>query len=166
MKSIKKNNIHNLNGYIFLLPLFNDWDSCKILLNKINDKIKKLHEKAEVVIVNDNSNINKPKFKFFSNIDKIKILNLNTNVGSQKAISIGLKFLKNKIKKNKIITILDSDGEDDVNKIPEMIKAAKINHSKVIVSSRTKRQENFLFKILYFFHKLLTFLFTLKWISF
>ena len=68
-----------LKPKIFLLPLFNDWDSCKILLNKINDKIKKLHEKAEVVIVNDNSNINKPKFKFFSNIDKIKILNLNTS---------------------------------------------------------------------------------------
>ena len=34
------------------------------------------------------------------------------------------------------------------------------------MSSRTKRQENIFFKILYFTHKLLTFLFTLNWISY
>ena len=69
-------------------------------------------------------------------------------------------------KKNSIITILDSDGEDDVNKIPEMIKNANQNFDKVIVSQRTKRKENFLFKSLYFTHKILTFIFTWSWISF
>ena len=86
-------------------------------------------------------------------------------MGSQKAISVGLKYLESKAK-NTIITILDSDGEDDVNKIPVMINEAENNPEKIIVSTRTKRRENSFFKIAYFFHKFLTFIFTLKWISY
>lgn len=100
-----------------------------------------------------------------SNINKIQILSLKTNLGSQKAISIGLQYLS-KMKKEATITVLDSDGEDDCRKIPLMIKMAEKNENKIIVSSRTKRHENFIFKALYFFHKLITFIFTFNWISF
>ena len=86
-------------------------------------------------------------------------------MGSQKAISIGLKHLET-FKKDMIITILDSDGEDDTEKIPAMIELAERENDKVIVSTRTKRHENQLFKLLYPVHKLLTFIFTLQWISF
>ena len=54
-----------------------------------------------------------------------------------------------------IITILDSDGEDDTEKIPAMIELAERENDKVIVSTRTKRHENQLFKLLYRVHKLL-----------
>ena len=154
-----------MKSYTFLLPLYNDWESFSILLPKINFQMKKLKKKANVLIVNDCS-INKiVKYKKLSNINKIEILSLNTNIGSQKAISIGLKYLI-KLKKETIITVMDSDGEDDVNKISYMIKKAEKNKDRVIVSSRTKRHENLTFKILYLFHKLVTFMFTLSWISF
>ena len=66
-----------------------------------------------------------------------------------------------------IITILDSDGEDDTEKIPAMIELAERENDKVItLCGRTKRHENQLFKLLYPVHKLLTFIFTLQWISF
>ena len=151
--------------YTILLPLYNDWESANILIEKIDLLTKNLSNPVEIIIVNDNSTNDQPNFKDFSNIEKITILNLKTNLGSQKAISIGLKYL---IKKDQemIITILDSDGEDDVNQIPIMISEAEKNKEKVIVSTRKKRQESFIFKTLYFLHKLITFIFTLKWISY
>tara|TARA_B100001564_G_scaffold149997_1_gene126117 strand:- start:1268 stop:2113 length:846 start_codon:yes stop_codon:yes gene_type:complete len=154
-----------VNKFFFLLPLYNDWESFALICGKINNELKKLEKVGEIFVVNDNSSVKPAVLPNFTNIQYIKILNLNENLGSQKAISIGLQYLK-KMNKTAIITILDSDGEDDVTKIPEMIEAAEKNQDKVIVSSRTKRQENFFFKILYFSHKLLTFIFTLNWISY
>ena len=92
-------------------------------------------------------------------------MNLRENLGSQKAISLGLAYLKN-LDEEMIITVLDSDGEDDVKKIPTMIENAEKNHDKVVVSTRAKRQENFIFKLAYLAHKILTVLLTFKWISF
>jgi len=154
-----------MEKYIILLPLYNDWDSLTILFEKINLVIKNLTKPVEVYIINDNSTKGPPNFKNFSNIKKINILNLKTNLGSQKAISIGLKYLIQK-KQEMIITILDSDGEDDVSQIPLMILEAERNKERVVVSIRSKRQESFIFKTFYLLHKIITFIFTLKWISF
>ena len=154
-----------MHKYIFLLPLYNDWESLQLVLAKISEQMVILKCKAEILVINDFSSVKPDKFKNFENLNKIKILNLSKNVGSQKAISIGLSHLKN-LEEKSIITVLDSDGEDDVTKIPVMIKAAEDNERKVIVSTRSRRQENVIFKIAYFFHKLITLLFTLKWISF
>ena len=155
-----------MNNLIFLLPLYNDWDSLKKVLDQINDNLKKLNRYGTIIVVNDLSKKSHNNFNKLSNINEITILNLIENVGSQKAISIGLKYISRSFNSTKIITILDSDGEDDVSQIPLMIKSASNNPDKVIVSSRTKRQEKLIFKSLYFFHKLVTFFFTLKWISF
>lgn len=154
-----------MNSYLFLLPLYNDWDSLLILHEKINEQMKKLKKVGKILIVNDFSNNASPIFKKYDYIEEVQIINLSKNLGSQKAISVGLKYLEFKAK-NTIITILDSDGEDDVNKIPVMINEAENNLEKIIVSTRTKRRENSFFKIAYFFHKFLTFIFTLKWISY
>lgn len=154
-----------MNKYIILLPLYNDWESVTILLEKINLIIKNLTSPVEIIIVNDNSTNDQPSFKSFSHIKKINILNLKTNLGSQKAISIGLKYLI-KQEKEMIITILDSDGEDDVSQIPLMILEAEKDKEKVIVSTRKRRQESLIFKSFYLLHKVITFIFTLKWISF
>jgi polyisoprenyl-phosphate glycosyltransferase len=156
-----------VNNYIFLLPLYNDWESCFILIDKINIQLKKINKKGQIVIVNDCSSSKGSFYTKYNNIKKINVLNLKKNLGSQKAISIGLKWIYSKYKKNrKIITILDSDGEDDVRQIPKMLKSAEKFKNCITVSSRTKRQENIIFKLLYFFHKIITFLFSLNWISY
>ena len=97
-----------------LLPLYNDWRSCNLLIKKINEKLENTKLKAKIIILNDAStqkiNINKKNLK---KISKIKVITSNINLGSQKIISVGLHFLK-KIK-NETVIVMDSDGEDDFN---------------------------------------------------
>ncbi len=152
----------NLN---ILLPLFNDWISCNILIKKINDQLRKKKRFASILILDDAStqkiNVAKSGLK---NIKSIKVLSLKKNLGSQKIISIGLESIKNE--KNKIIVIMDSDGEDDVNQINNLIDAACNNPDYIAVASRVKRKEHFIFKALYKIHLIITFLLTFNWISF
>ena len=111
-----------MQNHIFLLPLYNDWKSVQKLIGEINNQIKKVKKKALILIVDDNSTkIEKLNIKAFRYIKNIKVLSLRKNLGSQKAIAVGLKYLNSK-KQKSIITILDSDGEDDSSQIALMIK--------------------------------------------
>lgn len=150
----------------FLIPVYDDWRSLNLLLQKINKELMAASKAGHILIVNDFSST-LPKFdiKSLKNIEEIKLINLNKNLGSQKSIAIGLKYLKEK-NESEIITIMDSDGEDDPQKINEMTTLAEIDHNYVITSNRTNRKENLLFKFFYILHKVLTFLFTSHWISF
>ncbi len=158
-----------MNSYTIILPTFNDWKSLDILLIKIEKYLKNSNNVFKILIINDNSSetnkyiLNKNKF-----FKEIKILNLDKNVGSQKAIATGLKYLSkygNK-KENKFI-IMDSDGEDDPKKIIEIIKLIDENRNiKIITMNRTIRKESIFFSILYEIHLLITFLITFKYIRF
>ncbi len=155
-----------MQNHIFLLPLYNDWKSVQKLIGEINNQIKKVKKKALILIIDDNSTKSqKLNIKAFRYIKNIKILSLRKNLGSQKAIAVGLKYLNSK-KQKSIITILDSDGEDDSSQIAHMIKKAELNPDFVIVSCRTKRGEGIIFSWFYILHKFLTFIFTFKWINF
>ena len=157
MKKIKK---------LILIPVYNDWKSLNKLLNNLDINLKKKHSNIEIYIVDDKSVI-KPNFnkKKFSCLKKINILSLSQNVGSQIAIATGLNYLR-KIKNNFIITVMDSDGEDDPKVVSKMIDLAIKNPDHVITSNRKKRKESKLIIFLYHLHLLLTFIFTQKWISF
>ena len=151
---------------IIVIPVFNDWRSLNKLLKKIDTNLKKKFNEIQFLIVNDNSS-QKPKISInkYSCIKKIEILNLSENVGSQKAIAMGLLYLK-KSKGDSIITIMDSDGEDDPKQVPIMIDQAMKNSRYVITSNRKSRKESRLIIFLYKLHLILTFLTSFKWISF
>ena len=160
-----------MNIYTIILPTFNDWKSLSILLSQIEKHLKNTGDIFKVLIIDDNStkknNFELNKNKFFR---EINILSLKKNVGSQKAIATGLKFIsknKNKNKKEDKFIIMDSDGEDDPKKIKEIIKLINKNpKTEIITMNRALRKESFLFSILYEVHLLITFLMTLKYIRF
>ena len=157
MKNIKK---------FILIPVYNDWKSLNKLLKKLDENLKKKFSKIEILIINDNSTskLKLPSRKF-SCLKKINILTLSKNVGSQRAIALGLLYIK-KIKNDFIVTVMDSDGEDDPVEVPKMMSLAMKNSNYVITSNRKSRKETRIIIFLYHLHLLLTFLFTLKWISF
>ena len=153
--------------HFLLIPVFNDWKSLNKLIIKLNTTLKIDKKiKNEILIINDNSsekiNLNLKRLK---SISKIKIIYLKKNFGSQKAIAIGLSYLKS-IKDDFYITVMDGDGEDGPTRVKTMLDVAKKNPNHIVVSNRKKREEAFLIIFLYKLHLIITFLFTFKWISF
>ena len=103
-----------MNIFTIILPVYNDWHSLGILLKQIEKSLIKTKNKFKLMLINDGSTekmslkINKYYY------ENIEIINLRKNIGSQKAIATGLKYLsKKKIKNHKHFIIMDSDGEDD-----------------------------------------------------
>ena len=152
---------------IIIIPIYNDWKSLNKLLFQLNENFRNSKNfETEILIINDHSSeqIN-IKNNNLSSIKKISIINLNKNLGSQKAIAVGLFYLKDRAK-NSFVTIMDGDGEDDPLQINNMLEEAEKNEDFIITSNRKKRQESLAIQILYKIHLIMTFIFSHKWISF
>ena len=155
-----------MGNFIILTPTFNDWRSLNKLLREIDKNVSKINGKFIVVIINDASTI-KPNLslRHIKKLKKIIIITNKKNLGSQKSIYLGLKYLK-KIKSKSIITVMDSDGEDDPKKIKELINLAEKNPRSIITANRLKRGGNIIFNFFYKLHLLITFILTGKYIDF
>ena len=149
-----------------LIPTFNDWQSLNKLISKINNNTRVIAKNVSIYVVNDGSTKKQElKVKKLKKIKKIKIINLKKNLGSQISISLGLNLLK-KMKVNSDIIVMDSDGEDNPNKIPLMLSLLKDNQDKIIVASRAQRKETFFLKFLNMVRLVLTFLLTGKYMNY
>ena len=149
-------------NHVIIIPVYNDWDSLNKLLSKIDSIFKNQRFiKNKILIINDNSS----KKVQLRKKNKINIIFLKENLGSQKAISIGLEYLK-KIKGDFYITVMDCDGEDNPLKLKTMLIKAKRFKNSIITSNRLQREESWIVIFFYKIHLNLTFMFTLKWISF
>ena len=157
----------NTIKHFILIPVFNDWRSLNKLLIDIENTFEESSGKTiEVLVINDKSSEKiKIEKKNFTKITGIKVISLSKNLGSQKAIAIGLSYLKN-IKEDFIVTVMDGDGEDNPLHINDMTKLANNFPSHVITSNRKRREESWFIVFCYQIHLIITFLFTLKWISF
>jgi len=133
-----------------LIAVYNDWSSLDILLAEIYKKLNQtVWKNYEVYIVNDASTIEIPeKIK-----RKTKIINLFNNIGSQGAISIGVKYIQKKIDDMTHLLIMDSDGEDKPDDIVRLLDECKINENKIVFARRKKRKESVLFRALHFIYK-------------
>ena len=131
-------------------------------------RLKNLKKDIYILIINDCSKEKFKKTKNFKNFKKIIVLNLKKNLGSQKAIYVGLKYLQKKIKdyNNVIISILDSDGEDDPRALKKLIQITERKKDFFIFASRKGRTENRFYSsyiIIFTFLLLNILLFLISW---
>ena len=108
--------------HILVIPVFNDWKSLNKLIHKLDIHLKSnIKINNEILIIDDNSTQKlKLNLKKLNIIKSIKIISLKKNYGSQKAIAIGLNYLK-KIKGKFFVTVMDGDGEDSPAQIEKML---------------------------------------------
>ena len=152
-----------MKKFTFLIPVYNDWENLKILLEKIDFQIKKMEYQFDVIILNDFSHSKQDiSINHLQKIKQLKIINLIKNIGSQRAIAIGLKYISkiNEDNDEKMIIIMDSDGQDDPEIINKIIEINDKFPNKVITINRSRRSEPLWFKILYEIHCYTLMLFT------
>ncbi len=151
-----------------ILPTYNDWKSLHKVLKILNLSLKKQKKEIYIIIVNDGSSSKFEQTKKFKNFKRVSILNLKKNIGSQKAIYIGLKFVQSIIKNsdNNIISILDSDGEDDPRIVKNLIKITEKKKDFFIFASRRNRTENIILKFLNKLRLYFTWILTGKFINY
>ena len=149
-----------------LIPIYNDWQSVKKLLEKINHEVKGMDHSFSITLVNDASTEQfAENFSNLSNLNSIQVINLKNNVGHARCIATGLKYINENQQFDYIIP-MDGDGEDRPEEIKLFVENFNYHPNKTIVGERVKRSENILFKICYFFHKILTYTFTGQSIKF
>ncbi|KXK16734.1 MAG: glycosyltransferase [Saprospiraceae bacterium] len=149
--------------FCVVTPVFNDWDCFERLYVELKAMFAEQGHRFMVLAVNDGSTLPFPEhFKVIQNIDiedrvswsdeGILVLDLQRNLGHQKAIAIGISFVERHIKPDYCI-VMDSDGEDRPSDIPHLIKADH-DGSKIIFARRRSRQESRMFKYMYRIYKI------------
>ncbi len=145
---------------ILLIPIYNDRESLKRLIENINFEVKDLNHEISIVVINDASSQQIiDTYQNFENINFFEIINMKENRGHARCIASGLKYIFEK-KEFDFVIPMDGDGEDRPEEIKNFIHQAEHSDDKTIVGERTKRSENLFFKICYQLHKLLTLGFT------
>ena len=143
-----------------LIPVYNDWQSLSELLRNIDNEIDNIDHEISVIIVDDGSTFDRQlDLDNLSNIKSIKIISMRENRGHARCIAAGLKYIFEKEEFHYVIS-MDGDGEDRPEEIKEFIKSIEIMPEKTAVGERFKRSEAFIFRFCYFFHKIVTLVFT------
>ena len=152
--------------YIVLIPIYNDRESLKELIEKINYELKDLNSELSIVVINDASSQQiVDTYTNTENINSIEIINMKQNKGHARCIASGLKYIFEKKEFDYVIP-MDGDGEDRPEEIKNFIQLAEKSEGKSIVGERVKRSEGLFFKLCYQFHKFLTLAFTGQSIKF
>ena len=152
--------------YTILIPIFNDRESLKLLIENINNEAKDLNHDISLVVINDASSQQiVDTYPKIENINSIEIVNMKENRGHARCIASGLKYIFEK-KEFDFVIPMDGDGEDRPEEIKNFIQLSEQSSEKSIAGERVKRSEGIFFKVCYQFHKLLTSAFTGKSIKF
>ena len=151
---------------VILIPAFNDFKSASKLIEEIDINISELKAEFSVIVVNDASTEEKIlETKNLNNIKSLKLINMRNNKGHARCIAAGLKHISENEDFDYVIP-MDGDGEDRPEEIRNFVEKIKDNPNNTIVGERVKRSESLVFKVCYFFHKIITFTFTGKFIKF
>ena len=104
--------------YAILIPIYNDRESLKFLIENINYEVKDLRHEVSIIVINDASSQQIiDNYPIIENIQSIEIVNMKENRGHTRCIASGLKYVFEKKEFDYVIP-MDGDGEDR----PEEIK--------------------------------------------
>lgn len=138
--------------WVVLLPVFNDWEAARLLIEKLDEVAGAVGLRAEILIVDDASTKRPgPWFRDpdLATLEGVRILPLRRNLNHQRAIAVGLSWIADYCECTGVV-IMDSDGEDDPEYVPQLIEASRAEgHSSVVFGARARRSESLSFRLFY-----------------
>ena len=133
--------------YVILIPIYNDRESLKLLVENINSEIKDLEHEISLVVINDASSQQIiDTYLNTENISSIEIINMKENRGHARCIASGLKYVFEK-KDFDFVIPMDGDGEDRPEEIKSFIQLSEQSSEKSIIGERVKRSEGIIFQL-------------------
>lgn len=119
-----------------IVPLFNEQQNIGALNERIISVLNSMSITYELIYINDGSKDNTlPLIIELSHQNKnIKYIDFSRNFGHQQSISAGIKYAQ-----GNYLVIMDGDGQDPPELIPDLFKKAQ-NGYEVVYAKRKKRQ--------------------------
>ena len=152
--------------YTILIPIYNDRESFKLLVENINNEVKDLNHEISIVAINDASSQQIiDTYQNVENVNSVEIVNMKENRGHTRCIASGLKYIFEK-KEFDFVIPMDGDGEDRPEELKNFIQLSEQSIERSIIGERVKRSEGLFFQLCYQFHKFLTLAFTGQSIKF
>lgn len=150
---------------VVVIPVFNDWETLSLLLQKMHKVLpENVFRRLRFLVIDDGSSQpSQPLNLHFA--AEIELLTLTRNVGHQKAIAIGLGHVSKTLDCSGAI-VMDADGEDQPEHIAELLATHDQTGNKIIFARRTKRSEGLSFRFFYVIYKLVFKMLTGKEINF
>ncbi len=156
--------VHTDKPIFVVIPVFNDWESCQLLIQDIRKKTEPaFFSNLTFCWVNDGSSEDAP-LSLLRTDGQDFVVDLTRNVGHQKAIALGIAYVS-KYYPGHAILVMDADGEDRPEHLERLVSAG-LEEKKIVFARRTKRHEGFVFQFFYRIYKLVFRLLTGKSIAF
>jgi len=147
---------HSLRRLAFIIPVYNDWRSFKVLVERIDSLLSSWDADIDIFVVDDCSigePPNRSDFADLPSIQRLELLSLSANLGHQRAIAVGLCELEFREGFDGVV-VMDSDGEDRPEELAGLIESFLERKDAIIVGQRSKRNESLTFRIFYYIYKL------------
>ena len=154
-KSVPQRQAWPMNSDIIVVtPVFNDWDSFRVLVRELSDIAAEHDLSIRILAVDDGSSIADKDLPLDAqHLRSVEVVRLACNLGHQRAIAIGL-VEAHKFQNARGVVVMDCDGEDRPSDIPRMLEAAaKESNVAVVAATRSRRSEGLAFRSFYKIYK-------------
>jgi len=135
-----------MNVITILVPVYNEENTIKFMLEKVN-QIRKLLPKNELLIINDGSTDGTLKILKENSALYDRLINCAKNNGKGSAIKVGLQEVK-----SEYVVVQDADLEYDPNELPKLWEFVQKNSIDLLMTTRLSGSN--LNRIHYYWHKL------------
>lgn len=124
-----------------VIPIYNEEENIPMMFERLNKALHQTHQHFELIFVNDGSrDRSMERIKSLaSDHDNVKYINFSRNFGHQIAVSAGLEYSK-----GSEVVIIDADGQDPPELIPEMYLKLQSGFEIVYAKRRTRKGESWL----------------------
>jgi polyisoprenyl-phosphate glycosyltransferase len=144
-----------------VVPLYHDVEAFSILRDRIKHVVAESTAlrlpDVRFVVVDDSGGQDDEVYRLRSMHD-VTLIEAPFNLGHQRAIVFALRSMAPQINASDLVVTMDSDGEDRPEDLPRLLSPLVADPSssrKVVLALRTKRQTRILFKVLYFFFRII-----------